>query len=161
MILLPWGLFSTNDLLLQRSTPFPFFSLFCASFTLSCLSCTNYVHMFACAFPHLPPEEDLISSVPFSSLYFIKTPTSLLIRYLQSVQERQESESLILILNAAFVFVNFCLSPKVLNFSDLKISGSSSRSNLICNSWEHLEIKPRTSICTCLCLHLLLWSAAH
>lgn len=119
------------------------------------------IFTFACAFPHLPPEEDLISSVPFSSLYFIKTPTSLLIRYLQSVQERQESESLILILNAAFVFVNFYLSPKVLNFSNLKISGSSSRSNLICNSWEHLEIKPRTSICTCLCLHLLLWSAAH
>lgn len=70
-ILLPCGLFSSNDLLLQCSTPFPSFTLFCASFTLpyrrpSCLSCTNYVHVCM----HIPTPTTRGSPDIFSSFQF-------------------------------------------------------------------------------------------
>lgn len=135
------------------SAALPSFVLRCSVLHLLCHIEDPHVFLalikftFACTFPLLPPEEDLISLVPFSSLHFIKTPTSLLIRYSESIQERWIRVTH-LDWNPSFVFVNFYLSLKVLNFSNSKISGSSSRGNLVCNSWEHLEREPRTSICT-------------
>lgn len=140
------------------STALPSLLLHCSGLHLLCHIEDPHVFlelikfMFACTFPLLPPEEGLISSVPFGSLHFIKTPISLLIRYFESIQERWIRITH-LDWNPSFVFVNFYLSLKVLNFSNSKISGSSSRGNLVCNSWEHSEREPSTSICTAMSVY--------